>query len=100
MKCLGTVLAFALASISSIACTASTDDGQPEEVAQQPNTPVQQAQSDAMRRSALVGTGAQVAERLRALADTLSVAEISVITWTHDPAAARRSYELLAQHVH
>jgi luciferase family oxidoreductase group 1 len=69
----------------------------PEEVAQQPNTPLQQAQSDAMRRSALVGTGAQVAERLRALADTLDVAEISVITWTHDPAAARRSYELLAQ---
>ncbi|MFM9902861.1 MAG: LLM class flavin-dependent oxidoreductase [Polaromonas sp.] len=68
----------------------------PEEVAQQPNTPMQQAQSDAMRRTALVGTGAQVAAQLRALADTLNVAEISVITWTHDPAAARRSYELLA----
>ena len=66
----------------------------PEEVAQRPNTPVQQAQSDAMRRTALVGTGAQVAARLQALADTLNVAEISVITWTHDPAAARRSYEL------
>ena len=49
-----------------------------------------------LRASAFVGTGAQVASKLRALADSLEVEEIAVITWTHDPAAQMRSYELLA----
>ena len=44
-----------------------------------------------------VGSGPQVAAKLRALADTLGVDELVVITWTHDPAARRRSYELLAR---
>ena len=46
---------------------------------------------------AMVGTGAQVGERLRALAAELEIEELVVITWTWDPAAQRRSYELLAQ---
>jgi alkanesulfonate monooxygenase SsuD/methylene tetrahydromethanopterin reductase-like flavin-dependent oxidoreductase (luciferase family) len=50
-----------------------------------------------LRRHALVGTGAQVAARLRALAAELAIDEIAVITWTWDPHAQRRSYELLAQ---
>ena len=48
-------------------------------------------------RYAIVGTGPQVASKLRALADTLEVQELVVITWAHDPAARRRSYELLAE---
>jgi hypothetical protein len=31
------------------------------------------------------------------LANTLGVDELVVITWTHDPAAQKRSYELLAR---
>ena len=51
----------------------------------------------ALRANALVGTGPQVADKLRALSQRLQVDEIAVITWTHDPQAQRRSYELLAQ---
>jgi alkanesulfonate monooxygenase SsuD/methylene tetrahydromethanopterin reductase-like flavin-dependent oxidoreductase (luciferase family) len=45
----------------------------------------------------LVGTGAQVRDRLIALAQELGADELVVITWTWDPAVQRRSYELLAQ---
>ncbi len=51
----------------------------------------------ALRQGALVGTGAQVADKLRALVATLGVDEIVVITWTHAAAAQTRSYELLAR---
>jgi luciferase family oxidoreductase group 1 len=51
----------------------------------------------ALRAKAMVGTGAQVAARLRALAEELKVEELVVITWTHDAHAQRRSYELLAE---
>ncbi len=50
-----------------------------------------------LRQGALVGTGAQVAAKLRALAAALQVDEIAVITWTNDAAAQQRSYTLLAQ---
>lgn len=50
-----------------------------------------------LRRKALVGTGEQVAAKLRALAEELQVQELAVITWTWDPQAQRRSYELLAE---
>ncbi|MDI9332115.1 MAG: LLM class flavin-dependent oxidoreductase [Alphaproteobacteria bacterium] len=49
-----------------------------------------------LKANALVGTGPQVADKLRTLAQTLEVQEIAVITWTHDAQAQRRSYELLA----
>ena len=49
------------------------------------------------RSRSLVGSAAQVKARLEALAQQLQVQEIVVITWTWDPAAQRRSYELLAQ---
>lgn len=68
----------------------------PEEVALQPYTVGEQIEVDQLRRTALVGSGAQVAQRLRALAERLQVSELVVITWAHDPAARRRSYELLA----
>lgn len=51
----------------------------------------------ALRARAFVGTGPQVAAKLRALASELDVCEIAVITWTWDAAAQRRSYELLAE---
>jgi luciferase family oxidoreductase group 1 len=50
-----------------------------------------------VRRKAIVGTPAQVKARLEALAGELEVSEVAVITWTWDPAAQKRSYELLAQ---
>ena len=50
-----------------------------------------------LRRNALVGDAAQVADKLRALAARLDLDEIVVITWTHDAAAQARSYQLLAQ---
>jgi hypothetical protein len=38
-----------------------------------------------------------VANKLRALAQRMDIDEVVVITWTHDPAHQRRSYELLAK---
>jgi alkanesulfonate monooxygenase SsuD/methylene tetrahydromethanopterin reductase-like flavin-dependent oxidoreductase (luciferase family) len=49
-----------------------------------------------MRRKAFVGTGPQVADKLRALADELSLDELVINTWAHDPAVRRKSYALLA----
>ncbi|SFC49036.1 luciferase family oxidoreductase, group 1 [Polaromonas sp. OV174] len=68
----------------------------PAEVAQRPYDVAEQAQAEQLRRTALVGSGAQVADKLSQLADSLQVDELAVITWTHDAAARRRSYELLA----
>jgi luciferase family oxidoreductase group 1 len=69
----------------------------PPEEAVREYTPAEEHALAALRANALVGTGAQVAEKLRALSQRLQVDEIAVITWTHDPQAQRRSYELLAQ---
>jgi len=68
----------------------------PAEVAARPYGAVEQAEADRLRSTALVGTAVQVAGKLQALAATLAVEELVLITWTHDPAARRRSYELLA----
>jgi luciferase family oxidoreductase group 1 len=69
----------------------------PAEVAARPYSAAEQQQAEDLRRTALVGSAAQVAGKLRALAHSLDIEELVVITWTHDPAARRRSYELLAQ---
>jgi luciferase family oxidoreductase group 1 len=69
----------------------------PPEQALRPYTPSEEEFRSATRSRAMVGTGAQVADRLRALADQLGLDEIVVITWTWDPLAQRRSYELLAR---
>ena len=50
-----------------------------------------------LKANALVGTADQVADKLRQLAKQLQVQEVVIITWTHDPQAQRRSYELLSQ---
>ena len=52
---------------------------------------------DQLRTGALVGSAPQVADKLRQLAERLQVDEVVIITWTHEPAAQARSYELLAQ---
>ena len=66
-------------------------------MALRPYTVGEKLQADKLRRTALVGSGAQVAGQLRALAESLEVQELALITWAHDAAARRRSYELLAQ---
>jgi luciferase family oxidoreductase group 1 len=49
------------------------------------------------RRSAFVGTGAQVAERIRDLAGQVGAAEIAIVTWAYDEAARVKSYRLIAE---
>jgi luciferase family oxidoreductase group 1 len=69
----------------------------PPEEAVRPYSDAEEAYRQQLRRKALVGTGEQVARKLHALAEELQVEELVVITWTWDPQAQRRSYELLAQ---
>lgn len=57
----------------------------------------EQAYLAQLRQRALVGSAEQVKEKLEALAHQLDVQELAIITWTWDPAAQRRSYELLAR---
>lgn len=64
--------------------------------AERPYSAAEEEYRRQLRSKVIVGTGAQVAERLRGLATLFGVDEIAVITWTWDPAAQRRSYELLA----
>ena len=49
-----------------------------------------------LRRDSFVGTGKQVAGRIRAVAKEQGVEEVAIVTWAHDEDARRRSYELLA----
>jgi len=69
----------------------------PAEAQAVPLDAAEQAQVAAMRRDAAVGSAAQVGERLRALAARFALDELVVVTWAHDPAVRRRSYELLAR---
>ena len=69
----------------------------PEFAAAYPYTEAERATIEALRRKAIVGTGAAVARRLTELAHRLQLDELVVVTWTHDPAARHRSYELLAR---
>ena len=62
-----------------------------------PYTEGERATIEALRRRAIVGTGEQVAARLSELARRFGLDELVVVTWTHDPAARHRSYELLAR---
>ena len=51
---------------------------------------------ESLRNKAVVGSASQVGVRLRDLAKTFELDEIVINTWTHDPVARHRSYELLA----
>jgi luciferase family oxidoreductase group 1 len=69
----------------------------PPEQARREYSPAEQLEAGQLRQRAIVGSAVQVRERLLALAERLEVEEIVVVTWTWDPAAQRRSYELLAE---
>ena len=60
-------------------------------------TDAEAASAARLRDRAVVGTGKQVVAQLGALESALRVQEIAVVTATHDAAARRRSYELVAQ---
>ena len=68
----------------------------PEEAAAYPYTEAERAMIERLRGIAVVGTGAQVAGKLHALARRLELDEIVINTWTFDPQARRHSYALLA----
>jgi len=69
----------------------------PEEIARAAFTAEETASLTPMRRRAFVGSASTVGAKLRALAAQLRLDELVVNTWAHDPAARRRSYELLAR---
>jgi alkanesulfonate monooxygenase SsuD/methylene tetrahydromethanopterin reductase-like flavin-dependent oxidoreductase (luciferase family) len=50
-----------------------------------------------LRGIAMVGTAAEVADRLSALARKHELDEIVINTWTFEPQARRHSYALLAR---
>lgn len=68
----------------------------PDDVAARGFSEAEMPMVQAMRDKAFVGTGAQVAERLQALADELQLDELVINTWAHDPQVRRRSYRLIA----
>lgn len=67
----------------------------PEQAAREYNER-ERAEAQQLRRRAIVGDASQVRARLLALAEETQADELAVVTWTWDPAAQRRSYELLA----
>ena len=69
----------------------------PEEAEAYAYTDAQRSSVESMRRMAFVGTADQVKSKLTALAGSLQLDELVVVTWTHDPKPRHRSYELLAE---
>src|SRR5262249_57900381 len=65
-----------------------------------PLTRAEQERMTQLRAGALVGTGAQVAERIAALGSELGVQEIAVVSWAYDEAVRHKSYRLLAEAAH
>jgi luciferase family oxidoreductase group 1 len=68
----------------------------PDDVAARGFSADEAAVVEAARAKALVGSGQQVADKLRALASAMALDEIVVNTWAHEPGVRRRSYALLA----
>lgn len=68
----------------------------PDEAAAYPWTEAERARAARLREAALLGTGEEVGQLLRRLAEAHGVEEVAVITTVHDPAVRRRSYSLLA----
>ncbi|HEY8624003.1 MAG TPA: LLM class flavin-dependent oxidoreductase, partial [Casimicrobiaceae bacterium] len=69
----------------------------PAQAAAYPYNAEERARIEALRGKAFAGTAADVAARLDTLARGLELDEIVINTWTYDPEARRRSYELLAR---
>ena len=59
-------------------------------------TAAERATIETLRGKATAGSASQVAARLKELAAKFSLDEIVINTWTHDPVARLRSYQLLA----
>ncbi|MEO8345210.1 MAG: LLM class flavin-dependent oxidoreductase [Betaproteobacteria bacterium] len=68
----------------------------PEAAAAHPYTEAERSIIARLREKAIVGTAEQVASKLKDLAAAFSLDEIVINTWTHDPAARHRSYELIS----
>ncbi len=66
-----------------------------EEARRYPYTPQERAVAEAARSRAIVGDPQQVAARLHRLAEEVGADELILTTLTHDPAARRRSYQLV-----
>lgn len=69
----------------------------PDVIAARGFTPEEMTSLEATHRNSFVGDAAQVAAKLRTLAETYNLDELVVNTWTYDSAIRRRSYELLAR---
>lgn len=69
----------------------------PPEQADRDYSQAEQMALASMKANAFVGCAATVGDKLRALAQQLALDELVIITWTYDPKAQARSYELLAQ---
>jgi luciferase family oxidoreductase group 1 len=69
----------------------------PAEAAAFTLTPPERARADMLREAALSGTPGLVRRRLMAVAQDLEVDEVAIVTASHDAAARRRSYTLLAE---
>lgn len=69
----------------------------PPEQAPRDYSPAEQLALERLRANAIVGSAHTVASRLRQLARQLEIDELVIITWTHDPVAQQRSYEVLAR---
>ena len=57
----------------------------------------EQARMEQFRKDSFVGTGPEVAGRIRDLAAQVGVEEMAVVTWTHDEEVRRESYTQLAR---
>lgn len=68
----------------------------PEVALAHPYTEAEAAKIQELKQRAFIGTGPEVAARIKALATEQQVQEIAVVTWATDEAARRRSYEILA----
>ena len=64
------------------------------------HAPGREAAVESAMSLSFVGTADDVAARLREQADRWDLDEILIVTYAHDPALRRRSYELLAQAWH
>jgi alkanesulfonate monooxygenase SsuD/methylene tetrahydromethanopterin reductase-like flavin-dependent oxidoreductase (luciferase family) len=69
----------------------------PEDAAARTLTDIEEAKVAQGRTARVVGSPARVRDGLVALAQSYGVNELMLLTVCHDPAARRRSYELLAE---
>lgn len=69
----------------------------PDVAAAAPLTVHEQARMEQFRKDSFVGTGLEVAGRIRELATRVGVHEMAIVTWTHDEEVRRESYTQLAK---